>query len=140
MTLKTETRRGQLFQIGEAAFQFIDVRAAATAEVMVVALAGGFVERVFAREIHRNQQPLIGKRLDSAIHGGDTKLRKNAARGLKNLLYSQGSIRSFKHQLDGVALSGLSVHEAYIFRGTPLAQASAPAERWRRLKRVYNQT
>lgn len=68
-----KTLRDHVAEAPHAAVQFIDLTAAIALKVVMVALAGEFIARGLARQLHRHQPTVFEQRFDVAIDRGDAQ-------------------------------------------------------------------
>ena len=64
---------GQRVIVGlDAAVDFVDLATIATAEVIVMVLAGELIAQALARQFYHLEGPLLGQVLDAAVDGSNT--------------------------------------------------------------------
>ena|ERR1700736_1686525 len=91
-----------------AALELVDRVALLADEVMVVALAGDFVQRWTPGKLDRLEPPFVDERPDGAVHGCNTKAVAVAARRLADLLGGKRTLRGFENATNRAFLPGVT--------------------------------
>lgn len=110
MGFEAEALGGHLLEVAAAAVDFVDFAAGAAVEVVVVGFGGEFVEGGAAGDFDGGEPLGFDEGLDRAVDGGDADAGGVGLGEVADFLGAEGAAGLADGALDGLTLSGFSLH------------------------------
>jgi hypothetical protein len=122
MVLDRESRRRESRKIAGACVDVEDPLALATLEMMMVVAPGELEARVLRRQHHRLQLALVDERLEVAVDRCDAEAWHFLPGSFEYLMRQQGAVGLRERVADGLALTGIALHDLMLTEGRPASR------------------
>jgi hypothetical protein len=105
-----EATRRERWKARDASEHLEDLTAPAAVEMVVMVLAGDLVSSRLARQVDRDEPPLLDQTADGAVDGRDAQAWDSTLSGGQDVLGRHGPVARLEGVTDGGALAGLANH------------------------------